>query len=185
MKSGNFIIPVGVTLIIVFAIFAFIHDEDDVPSKEAANTAVNPNRWTAQQDMAMNQMPGQGMNQMPGQGMNQMPAKQRTPRVFTDKTLVRFSGIVDKINMSPTVNDRIHILVKDKIGNEKQVSLGPSWFLTYTNCTIAEDIAIDGKGFKFDPAGTALIYAKKIRINGQVCRFRNDEGFALWSDKLR
>ena len=81
---------------------------------------------------------------------------------------------------------QIHIWVDDARGVERRVSVGPSWFLKYTGCTIAHDITVSGVGFMFDRAGRdPLIYAKKIIINGKKCRLRNDEGFALWSNRLR
>jgi hypothetical protein len=29
------------------------------------------------------------------------------------------------------------------------------------------------------------LFAKTIAVNGKTCRLRNDEGFALWSNRLR
>ncbi|MEO5377224.1 MAG: hypothetical protein H7832_05505 [Magnetococcus sp. DMHC-6] len=98
----------------------------------------------------------------------------------------RFDGTIQQISEMPERDGQIHIWVSDNTGQEKQISLAPNWFLKYMGCILTHDIPISGIGFRFDQnKGDALIYARKISVNGRNCILRNDEGFALWSNKLR
>ncbi|MBF0453959.1 MAG: hypothetical protein HQL72_03965 [Magnetococcales bacterium] len=105
---------------------------------------------------------------------------------FSQAPLVRFSGTIQQITELQKRDGQIHIWLTDANGNEKRISVAPSWFLKYMSCTLLHDMAISGTGFQFDKTqANSLIYAKKIKINGQACHLRNDEGFALWSNRLR
>ncbi|CAK0765324.1 putative Magnetosome protein MamS [Gammaproteobacteria bacterium] len=123
---------------------------------------------------------------------------QPTPRVagkglkpLGETPQVKFQGTVQQITEQPQSDGQLHVWL-NSAGGETRVSVAPGWFLQYLGCQLLHDITISGVGFIFQPvAGTAtgigndLIYAKKIVINGKTCQLRNDEGFALWSNKLR
>lgn len=105
---------------------------------------------------------------------------------FEQAPRVRFSGRVQQVSEFQKRDGQIHIWVHDANGREKEISVGPSWFLKYIGCEIGHDVKVKGIGFYFDNVGhDPMIYARKIRVNGKVCRLRNDEGFALWSNRLR
>ncbi|MBF0448132.1 MAG: hypothetical protein HQL67_08035 [Magnetococcales bacterium] len=107
---------------------------------------------------------------------------------FSQAPRVNFSGTIQQITELQKQDGQIHIWLTDSTtGIDQRISVAPSWFLKYTGCTLLHDMAISGTGFQFDKTlgKNALIYAKKIVINRRPCHLRNDEGFALWSNKLR
>jgi hypothetical protein len=105
---------------------------------------------------------------------------------FSQAPVIRFSGTIQQITELQKRDGQIHIWLTDATGSEKRISVAPSWFLKYMNCNLLHDMPISGSGFQFDKQkGNALIYAKKIKINNRPCHLRNDEGFALWSNRLR
>ncbi|MBF0357308.1 MAG: hypothetical protein HQL70_01800 [Magnetococcales bacterium] len=106
---------------------------------------------------------------------------------FSRAPLVRFAGTIQQITELQQRDGQIHLWVTDNVtGNEHEVSVAPSWYLKYMNCTLLHDMDISGVGFQFDKKkGSSIIYAKKIKIKNQPCHLRNDEGFALWSNRLR
>ena len=124
-----------------------------------------------------------------------VPTQQQTPRStvpqpglipFSQAPVVRFSGTIQQITELQKRDGQIHIWLNDSTGVERRISVAPSWFLKYMDCTLQHDINISGTGFQFDKKrGPTLIYAKKIKINNRPCHLRNDEGFALWSNRLR
>ncbi|MBF0189379.1 MAG: hypothetical protein HQL50_15760 [Magnetococcales bacterium] len=120
-----------------------------------------------------------------GRVPNIKPKPGMTP--FENAPTTTFSGTVQQITELPQRDGQIHIWVQDDQKNiERQVSIAPSWFLSYMWCEIRHDQAISGKGFEFDRgARSALIYARWIVVDGKTCHLRNDEGFALWSSRLR
>ncbi|MBF0110531.1 MAG: hypothetical protein HQL76_15290 [Magnetococcales bacterium] len=99
---------------------------------------------------------------------------------------VNFSGKVQQLSEQPQSDGQLHVWLQDATGVETRISVGPGWFLKYLGCPLAHDVVLEGSGFTFEKGGrNPLIYAKNIRLNGKVCQLRNDEGFALWSNKLQ
>jgi len=184
MKIENWIVTAGIVFLLFISILAFLPKdvlESDFLSsslKKTANLApvtIDPmTMGQAGPMVAAATKPGAASTQLPGQ------------RDFERAVSVRFYGVIQQVSEMQQHDGQIHIWVDDARGVERRVSVGPGWFLKYTGCTIAHDITVSGVGFMFDRAGRApLIYAKKIIINGKKCRLRNDEGFALWSNRLR
>ncbi|MBF0139424.1 MAG: hypothetical protein HQL74_03980 [Magnetococcales bacterium] len=104
---------------------------------------------------------------------------ERAPRV-------QFYGKVQQISEIIQDDGQIHVWIHDPAGGEMQISVAPNWYLKLVNCQLDHDVVITGSGFRFDRKNKdALVYAKKIQVNGHICHLRNDEGFALWSNKLR
>ncbi|MBF0610901.1 MAG: hypothetical protein G8345_16490 [Magnetococcales bacterium] len=105
---------------------------------------------------------------------------------FEQAPTVRFKGRIQQVTEMVQRDGQIHIWIHDISGKEMQVSVAPGWYLQYMGCTLGHDTEITGMGFSFDnQGGDPLIYARQIQINGRNCRLRNDEGFALWSNRLR
>ncbi|MEO5368158.1 MAG: hypothetical protein H7831_17765 [Magnetococcus sp. WYHC-3] len=106
---------------------------------------------------------------------------------FERAPLVPFSGTIQQITEMPQSDRQVHIWVSTPDQRELHVSVAPAWYLSFMGCTLAHDMQLTGRGFQFNRAdqGGDVIYAKKLTINGRPCLLRNDEGFALWSNKLR
>lgn len=105
---------------------------------------------------------------------------------FEQAPKVKFGGRIQQITELQQRDGQIHIWVHGPGGVEQQISVAPGWFLEYMGCQLTHDLALTGLGFQFDHQGPdPLIYAQKIVVNGRNCRLRNDEGFALWSNRLR
>ncbi|CAK0745757.1 putative Magnetosome protein MamS [Gammaproteobacteria bacterium] len=104
---------------------------------------------------------------------------QKTPQI-------NFQGIVQQITEQPQSDGQLHVWINLPDGTERRISVAPGWFLQYLGCPLQHDITISGSGFIFQQEiGNNLVYARKIVVNGKTCNLRNDEGFALWSNKLR
>lgn len=194
MKIENWIVTLGIVFVLLVSILAFL--PEDFPEADLPNPAVNG---------IMNPAPGALLNNAPefnvpfsmepmtmGQPRSIVAAAikpgQRAPgqKDFERARTVRFSGTVQQVSEIQQHDGQIHIWIHDARGREQLISVGPIWFLKYIGCSINHDIPISGVGFRFDKFGDdPMIYAKKIMVNGKKCRLRNDEGFALWSNRLR
>ena len=107
---------------------------------------------------------------------------------FSRAKTERFGGTVMRMSsMGPDTGwDQIHVWIDAGGGASREVSVAPQWFLQHLGCPIKEKSTIQGVGFKFDKVRpNAELYAKSIAVDGNSCRLRNDEGFALWSNQLR
>ena len=98
---------------------------------------------------------------------------------------VNFQGSVQQITEQPQSDGQLHVWLNTPGGQELRISVAPGWFLQYLGCPLQHDIAVSGSGFVFKDVSNSLVYARKIVVNGKACQLRNDEGFALWSNKLR
>ncbi|CAK0756026.1 putative Magnetosome protein MamS [Gammaproteobacteria bacterium] len=98
---------------------------------------------------------------------------------------VNFKGSVQQMTEQPQSDGQLHVWLNTASGQEQRVSVAPGWFLQFLGCPLQHDIMISGSGFVFKEVNSNLVYAKKIVVNGKACQLRNDEGFALWSNKLR
>jgi hypothetical protein len=111
-----------------------------------------------------------------GKGMTSL---QRAPQI-------KFQGTIQQITEQPQSDGQLHIWITSPDGTERRISIAPGWFLQYLGCVLQHDITVSGSGFVFQQEiGNGLVYARKILVNGKTCQLRNDEGFALWSNKLR
>ncbi|SCA56620.1 putative Magnetosome protein MamS [Candidatus Terasakiella magnetica] len=102
------------------------------------------------------------------------------------KTLKYEGNVLRMISRGDTIGwGQVHIWVDTGPGVSKEVSIGPNWFLNHLGCRLSKNKMVRGVAYKFDkndPNG--LLYAKNIVVDGITCRLRNDEGFALWSNRL-
>jgi hypothetical protein len=107
---------------------------------------------------------------------------------FTRASSQRYRGrVVRTVSRGSEIGwGQVHILVDDGSGPSQEVSLAPEWYLRYLGCSITDNARVRGLAFKFDETRPDVdLYAKTITVNGKTCRLRNDEGFALWSNRLR
>ncbi|MEW6219746.1 MAG: hypothetical protein AB1634_09480 [Thermodesulfobacteriota bacterium] len=127
-------------------------------------------------------------------GPQAVPAAQLAPRAtfkpgvikLEQAPVVRFSGVIQQLSEMPQQDGQIHLWLEATDKRELRISVAPSWFLEYTGCRLSHDQAISGVGFQFDASGPEpLIYARRLQVGGTTCQLRNDEGFALWSNRLR
>ncbi len=80
---------------------------------------------------------------------------------------------------------QVHVWINDGGGALREISIAPEWFLTHLGCTVKKGMRVSGNAFRFNKSPTAELYAKSVTVNGKLCRVRNDEGFALWSNRLQ
>lgn len=148
--------------------------------------------WTQQ---GVTQAPAAGM-QPPYPGVVTSPATQPQVRniaatgltPFTAAKTSRYEGAVQQIMIrGPDLDwNQVHIWIAEPAGAPREISLAPDWYLQYMGCMVNRDMRVTGLAFQFDRAtADAVLYAKDIVVNGRKCQLRNDEGFALWSNKLR
>ena len=107
---------------------------------------------------------------------------------FSRATSERFRGKVVRMVSWGSDNGwgQIHIWVDDGTGPSREVSVAPDWYLQHLGCRITENVRVQGVAFNFSKSKKdGELYAKGITVDGNSCRLRNDEGFALWSNRLR
>ena len=209
MKIEHWIIITGPTIVLFAVLMAMAPDEYwDIESSmgitnQAAMIDDAPDALAGSQtDAPVAPEHGGILDNVPVMNSTQSPAKsgasmfkvavKRTVKAqpgimnFEQAPRVRFSGVVQQVSEFQKRDGQIHVLIHDASGKEKEISIAPSWFLKYIRCEIGHDTQVKGVGFSFDKTRPdPMIYARKIRVNGKVCRLRNDEGFALWSNRLR
>jgi len=99
-----------------------------------------------------------------------------------------YQGVVNQmVNRDPGGWGQIHIILKDGMGNKREISLAPAWYMEFQGCVVQVGKSVKGEIFRFGngPQSGAVLYAKNIIINGVRCRLRTVDGFALWTDQLR
>jgi len=205
MKIEHWIIITGPTIVLLAVLMAMAPDDywDIEGSMEGANQSAMTDGLSGiltinQKDTHTAQDRGGIISNVPSINSAQNAAKpveiavkralKAQPGVmnFEQAPRIRFSGIVQQVSEFQKRDGQIHIWIHDANGKEKEVSMAPSWFLKYIGCKISHDTEVKGVGFSFDNArSNPMIYARKIMVGGKVCRLRNDEGFALWSNRLR
>ncbi|MBF0273084.1 MAG: hypothetical protein HQL98_13625 [Magnetococcales bacterium] len=189
MEPGEWIVVAGMVFVVGVMVASLLPDRFWEPTKPQTLpvAATTPQVGTN----ALLKPPGQ-------EALRMIPvAAARTPTdgagagasglvLLQQSPTVKFAGTVQQISEQPQSDGQLHLWINGANGQEMRISVGPGWFLKYLGCPLAHDVAVDGSGFSFERNGTSpLIYAKRIRINGRLCQLRNDEGFALWSNKLR
>ena len=183
LQTGEWIVAVGALVLFVGMLVALFADRlvgwrapaDGQPWLQAQATGTNALLVGTGQD-ALRMIPVAARVPTAAEGLVLL---QQTPQV-------NFSGKVQQVTEQPQSDGQLHVWLQDANGAESRISVGPGWFLKYLGCDLTHDAVVDGAGFTYERNGTSpLIYAKRIRINGRACQLRNDEGFALWSNKLR
>ncbi len=107
---------------------------------------------------------------------------------FSRAVSERFRGKVVRIVSwgSATEWGQVHIWVDSGSGPAREVSVAPNWYLQHLGCSIADNSRVQGVAFRYSKSQPdAELYAKNVTIDGKTCRLRNDDGFALWSNRLR
>ncbi len=108
---------------------------------------------------------------------------------FTRAKTTRFDGkVIRLIHLGNNSGwGQLRVWVDDGKGPAREVSVAPDWYLMHLGCTIAKNDRVKGVAFTFGKVTPdSELYAKNITIaGGRTCDLRNDEGFALWSNRLR
>ncbi|MEE8392964.1 MAG: magnetosome protein MamS [Rhodospirillales bacterium] len=180
MKAEHWIVSAGMVFsfgVIGAAMVPGFFEDGAIPTQAVATAPGNPDARLAVQGAI--------------QGAAQAPeANAMIPGLvpFSRATSERFQGKV--VRMVSWGNDtgwgQIHIWVDNGSGPSREVSVAPDWYLKHLGCRIEENSRVRGVAFKFGKARPdAELYAKGITVDGKSCRLRNDEGFALWSNRLR
>ncbi|MBF0266304.1 MAG: hypothetical protein HQL46_13650 [Gammaproteobacteria bacterium] len=115
-------------------------------------------------------------------------------RMTNGKTLssktTEYSGVIQAITNKKALNGwhRVHIWLRNTSGRVTEVILAPSWFLDFTGCSVQKMDQVSGLAFSAINNNNAritqtnIIYAKNIKINGNLCRLRSSSGLPLWSN---
>lgn len=173
MKAEQWVIGVGTTFLLIVVIAAMLPDSlwsDGNVSRGTA--AVDTATETAAADVA-------------AAGQNSL-ASALVP--FSKATSGNFAGRVVRVVSlgSDTGWGQVHIWVDNGSGTAQEVSVAPDWYLQNQGCTVAENAQVRGTAFRFGPdRPDTEVYARNITVNGSSCNLRNDEGFALWSNRMR
>jgi hypothetical protein len=180
MKAENWVITAG----IAFAVFVLI--AAIAPDKLTGGGSVSRNQGSPKATQQANADTRQGNTTATGQ--------QHTGLVgglvpFSQANTGRFQGMVIRTESLGSANGwgQLHMWVDDGTGGSpKEISVAPDWYLMHMGCMVEANSPITGKAFNFARVRTAAqLYAKNITIGGKTCNLRNDEGFALWSNRLR
>ena len=176
MKAENWILGVGAAFVIVLVGTAMVPDDfwnEDLPavattladSAGAGGTAPPPLAVVRGRNVAMSGL---------------------TP--FSRAESYRFDGrVVRIISRGADLGwGQVHVWIAGGPEAVREISLAPEWYLQYLSCAVSKNARVAGVAFRFDAKRpNAELYAKTVTVNGKTCRLRNDEGFALWSNKLR
>ncbi|CAK0757461.1 putative Magnetosome protein MamS [Gammaproteobacteria bacterium] len=178
--NGISIVVVGMLFMMGLLVIALLFPEQfsSLPAS-SVNLQAQPMVNTPVVGMPVRMIPAATVQPAPGNAVGKgLTSLQKRPQV-------NFQGVVQQITEQPQSDGQLHVWLKSS-GVDQRVSVGPGWFLQYLGCPLQHDITVSGSGFIFQQeVGSNLIYAKKIVLNGKTCQLRNDEGFALWSNKLR
>ena len=202
MEKGEWVVAAGLIFLCGILVAALLPDRFRIPPPSSPNIVPEQTLVRAQTGPnVMMSLPGQNNTlqmipvvatqvapgqQDPGQGQGQGQGQGTGLILLQTAPRVNFKGVVQQISEQPQSDGQLHLWLKDTNGVETRVSVGPGWFLQYLGCPLAHDIQVSGAGFTFQKEGmNPLVYAKRVEINGKVCQLRNDDGFALWSNKFR
>ncbi len=152
-------------------------------------TALNPD--ALHQQPVVNRLPVQGQNSQMQSARMQQPSGQNV--VAPMKPLVAsplrpYQGVVAQIiNRDPGGWGQIHVIVRDPVGNRREISLAPVWYMEFEGCALRVGQSVRGEVFRFDKGANpgAVAYAKSVIVNGTRCRLRTVDGLAIWSDQLQ
>nr|CAX83801.1 Magnetosome protein MamS [uncultured bacterium] len=175
MKAENWIIGTGAISFLVMLGFAMA--PDDFSSREAAlPTAAGPGQAMTVAAPVTGQTAAAD-----AQGAGLVPFSKAASEQFRGK-VVRVVTLGNDIGWG-----QVHIWMDTGSGVQQEVSVAPDWYLQRLGCTIAENSRVQGVAYRFGPPENpgSELYARNIVVNGSSCTLRNDEGFALWADRLR
>ncbi len=174
MKAEHWVVAAGIAFAILVLVGAMI-PEDALDGSPAAVTGL---------------VQGAGTNA--AAPVAEAPQQQNTATglvPFSRAKTGRFEGKVVRIVSlgSSTGWGQLHIWIDEGAGGPaKEVSIAPDWYLMHMGCAVKERSRVNGTVFSFGNARPdPEYYAKNITIDGRTCDLRNDEGFALWSNRLR
>lgn len=147
--------------------------------------AMMPNAFWGNENPNPAHLPAAGAgNAQAFQGNTEAPGLVPFSRAVSE----RFRGKVVRIVSwgSATEWGQVHIWVDSGSGPAREVSVAPNWYLQHLGCSIADNSRVQGVAFRYSKSQPdAELYAKNVTIDGKTCRLRNDDGFALWSNRLR
>ena len=191
MKLEEWLVSLGLFTVVILVVVTLLPEKLWTPDNIRANsnnTAVQAGVWPAPSQVAN---PGDNNAvTIPAAAIgptNRTTKPQPGLMAFEQAPRVRFNGPIQQISEMPGKDGQIHVWLDNLQGQEQHLSIAPGWFLEYMGCTLTHDATISGVGFQFDHTQQkgAVIYVKKLVIGKTVCHLRNDEGFALWSNRLR
>ncbi|MEG3620318.1 magnetosome protein MamS [Magnetovibrio sp. PR-2] len=191
LRPENWVVAIGVVFAVGIVVASMLPDSfwsenNTTPIAQRDGAMTTPSMRSAVGGVVQGLAGGQT------QGQNQAKKGQANDMMglvpFTRAKSVRFRGRV--IRVISLGNDtgwgQMHVWLEDGSGQSQEISIAPDWYLIHMGCIIKENARVDGSAFTFGKARPiAEYYAKTISVGGKTCRLRNDEGFALWSNRLR
>jgi hypothetical protein len=108
----------------------------------------------------------------------------RYNRLYNPDTVVTINGTVTEIEyFTPAegMSQGVHLLLRQPNGAVAEVHLGPRWYLDNQDVRINEGAAIEVTGSQIDFEDQPVVIASTVRMDGQVLRLRDRQGFPLWA----
>ncbi len=200
MKTENWIVAFGAGILFAVLLVALLPDDlwDDEAhhAAQAVGNAVGVMPGDARGGRRITELPAAapGFSRQPnyppqlrGRAVAMPAGRGLVP--FSAARTEAFNGTVAQVQGSGVDQGwgQIHVWIADRNGDAMELSMAPDWYLEYMGCGVTRNMYVKGTGFIFDTDGMAqpLLYAKDVTVNGVKCKLRNDEGFALWSNRLR
>jgi hypothetical protein len=182
MKAENWVIIAGLALALLLLVSAIVPEG----WRDGTSPGVVADSATGAPEQNAAALTGTGGGARANADTRKTPAGM-VP--FSKARTTRFQGkVVRVISLGNTTGwGQLHVWVDDGGGGpSKEISIAPDWFLIHLGCMIKENTRVKGVAFSFgkmrpDPE----LYVKNITVDGKTCDLRNDEGFALWSNRLR
>ncbi|MEO5338026.1 MAG: hypothetical protein H7841_14210 [Magnetospirillum sp. WYHS-4] len=193
MRPEHLLLGAGMVFVVGLAGVAMVPDDAwdrDVSNASAAVTNVAGTGSGAVDPAHMSPDGAAGLGGAAGVGTAPRAWNAAMPGLtpFTRASSVRFSGqVTEMVSLGNDIDWRqVHVWLGGGPGVGQGVSLAPDWFLGFQGCPVAAGDNVAGVAFNFDAkTPNSALYAKTISVNGKKCRLRNDEGFALWSNRLQ
>ena len=108
----------------------------------------------------------------------------RYNRLYNPDTVMTISGTVTDVDyFSPgeAMAQGVHLLLRQPTGELTEVHLGPRWYMDNQDVIIREGDVIQVTGSRITFEGEPVIVASEVRMDGQVLRLRDPQGYPLWA----
>lgn len=104
-------------------------------------------------------------------------------RVYDPDSVTTLHGTATAVTVLPARGGRsggLHVMLSSE-ATERDVHVGPSWYLDREGFRIAKGDVLDVTGSIVDSDGTSFVVAREIKKGGHVLRLRDEGGVPLWA----
>ncbi|RJP25899.1 MAG: DNA-binding protein [Candidatus Abyssobacteria bacterium SURF_5] len=108
----------------------------------------------------------------------------RYNRLYDPDTVVTVSGTVTDIDYfqpSAGMAEGVHLFLRQPDGTPTEVHLGPRWYIENQDISIDEGDFVEVTGSRIMFEGEPVVIASSLRMDGQVLRLRDRQGYPLWA----